>query len=41
MAEWVARRTPNHKMVGWYYSTGDENDASVQTAVNEYLARQS
>ncbi len=51
MAEWLARRTPNHKIVGsspaeatWLiknrpaWATGDDNGASVHSAVNEYLA---
>ncbi len=51
MAEWLARRTPNHKIVGLSpaeatllnknrptWATGDNNGASVHSAVNEYLA---
>ena len=51
VAEWLARRTPNHKIVGWSpakssrliknrpaWATGDNNGASVHSAVNEYLA---
>ncbi len=51
MAEWLARRTPNHKIVGLSpnktscliknrpaWATGDDNGASVYSAVNEYLA---
>ena len=51
MAKWVARRIPNHKIVGsspteatWLiknhpaWATGDDNGASVHSAVNEYLA---
>ncbi len=53
MAKWLARRTPNHKIVGssaaeaiWLiknhptWATGDDNGASVHSAVNEYLAIQ-
>ncbi len=50
MAEWLARRTPNHKIVGLSpaktsrltqkrpaWATGDDNGASVHSAVIEYL----
>ena len=50
MAEWLARRAPNHKIVGSNpakvsrlknrpaWATGDDNGASVHSAVYEYLA---
>ena len=50
MAEWLARQTPNHKILGLNptedtllnkshpaWATGDDNGASVRSAINEYL----